>query len=625
MSDPRPFDQDDIARHARFLRGLAGSLVADPGHADDAVQEAWLAALRRRPDASRPLEPWLARVVRNTLGRLRRGEARRLDRERRAARPEAQSSAQGLAERAVALRRLLDEVLTLPEDEREAVLLRWYEALAPRRIAERLGVPVELIYRRLERALERLRARLTAADPRPGAWRLGLVGALGLPRELLGPAYAAAGTGAAATATAAAVSASAPSLAIPGALLMASSTTSFTFVAVALGAGLGLGWLGARTFDGGADAPAQRRAPVDGEPVPHVTPGSASGPTPALEASEVARLEARYQAQVKDLERKNAELSAALESQKQALAAATPPPLDAKALRFGLAGPTPVFDGADWAALAGHVSEMAKIMPQLSADLAAGRELSPDIQQGLQEHNTPLASFAVAASRELKGTGPNGAYTHPAVIANLIRSGLLAANDPLTPAQEQAIVTLGNAWVSDVERSLAALSADAPALASTIVEVDAKQRFLDAVKAQLTGTQRAVLFHPETEGRLGLDLLSPALVYMLHTGVYGATPAEVATKLVDTALKSAGAKDVDAAALAGVGERWLSEIPGGSEPRAMRDTETMFPTSQAMQACARAHAAAIQRLADSGRLTPDQVLKLKRVTTLLVPQVLAPQ
>jgi hypothetical protein len=354
---------------------------------------------------------------------------------------------------------------------------------------------------------------------------------------------------------------------------------------------------------------ASRAAPEDAPADGLEAPSDARGAAPALEASEVARLEARWQTRVKELEAK----------------AAAPPPLDPKALRFGLSGATPVFDGADWTELAGHMTELAKVLPKLRDDLASGKEMGPEMQNAIQQHNMPLASFAVAASRELKGSGPNGAYTHPAVIANLIRAGLIAAGDPLTAAQEQAIAALGAAWAGDSERAIAAVPADAPALAKTIAEVDAKQRFLDAVKGQLTGSQRAVLFHPETEGRLGLDLLSPALVYMLHTGVHGTSAAEVSKKLVDTALAAAGAKDVDAAALLGVGERWLSDLPWAAEPRPLRDAETMFPTSTAMQASARAQVAAVVRFAESGRLTPEQAAKLKKGTTLLLPQVLLPQ
>ena len=39
---------DDLLAHAGWVRGLALSLVRDPGAADDLVQETWLAAMRRK-------------------------------------------------------------------------------------------------------------------------------------------------------------------------------------------------------------------------------------------------------------------------------------------------------------------------------------------------------------------------------------------------------------------------------------------------------------------------------------------------------------------------------------------------------------------------------------------------
>ena len=61
--------------HERWLKGLARALTSYD--ADDAAQETWLAAMRKPPDPLRPARPWLARVLRNTIGMRRRGELRR--------------------------------------------------------------------------------------------------------------------------------------------------------------------------------------------------------------------------------------------------------------------------------------------------------------------------------------------------------------------------------------------------------------------------------------------------------------------------------------------------------------------------------------------------------------------
>ena len=105
--------------------------------------------------------------------------------------------------------------------------------------------------------------------------------------------------------------------------------------------------------------------------------------------------------------------------------------------RFGLGDSTPVFDRADWPKLGGHLVELAKAITTLPDAIASGQGIDMATRQKLQQHNTPLAGFAVGAAQELGGTGPNGAFTHPAVMANLMRAALEAAGQPLTPEQER--------------------------------------------------------------------------------------------------------------------------------------------------------------------------------------------
>lgn len=148
-------DPGNLALHAEGLRALARRLVNDAAAADDVVQEACLAALRRGT-ASRP---WLVGVVRNLARRRHREESRRAERERRAARPEA-APADEAVERAELHRALLDELLALEEPYRAAMLLRHVDGLSHGEIARRLRVPPGTVSARLHRGLELLRGRL---------------------------------------------------------------------------------------------------------------------------------------------------------------------------------------------------------------------------------------------------------------------------------------------------------------------------------------------------------------------------------------------------------------------------------------------------------------------------------
>lgn len=158
MDRERRVDLENLMQRQGWLRALARSLVSDVNAADDLVQEIWVAALEHAPREGPSLRAWLRTVMRNLVrDRWRDGDSRAM-RERDVARHEAvdEHSAERLdgAELVVRLVRELDEPY------RTVVLLRYYDELAPREIAARLGVPVATVHTRLTRALERLRETL---------------------------------------------------------------------------------------------------------------------------------------------------------------------------------------------------------------------------------------------------------------------------------------------------------------------------------------------------------------------------------------------------------------------------------------------------------------------------------
>ncbi|MBI5365309.1 MAG: sigma-70 family RNA polymerase sigma factor [Planctomycetes bacterium] len=153
----------DLGRETAALRRIARGILFEPSLAEDAVQEAWLAALRSQGNAA-PSGGWLNEAVRRVASGMRRNEARRVRREHAGARPEALPSAADAAGRVELLRELLDALEALEEPYRTAVQLRLVDDLPPRAIAERLGVPVETARTRVKRGIERLRARLDAKN-----------------------------------------------------------------------------------------------------------------------------------------------------------------------------------------------------------------------------------------------------------------------------------------------------------------------------------------------------------------------------------------------------------------------------------------------------------------------------
>ncbi|HKE00740.1 MAG TPA: sigma-70 family RNA polymerase sigma factor, partial [Planctomycetota bacterium] len=167
---PSRFDPESLAAEIGWVRALAGSLVRDPARADDVSQQTLAAALEHPPQPGRPVRRWLAAIARNVVRQGLRGDARRAARETAAARPEITPPASALVERAAAQRAVVDAVLRLEEPYRSTVLLRFFEALPPREVAERQGVPVATVHTRLARAFEKLRADLDRAYGGRAAW-----------------------------------------------------------------------------------------------------------------------------------------------------------------------------------------------------------------------------------------------------------------------------------------------------------------------------------------------------------------------------------------------------------------------------------------------------------------------
>ena len=150
---------ESLLLHDDFIRALARSLSRDEEDALDTAQETWLAAMRRPPreDGTRS---WLATVARNALSQIRRASARRAL-TRRARRATGASRLGGGRCRARAAappgRR---GSLGIGEPTRAVVLARFFDAVPPREIATRMGLPVETVRSRLKRGLARLRERL---------------------------------------------------------------------------------------------------------------------------------------------------------------------------------------------------------------------------------------------------------------------------------------------------------------------------------------------------------------------------------------------------------------------------------------------------------------------------------
>jgi RNA polymerase sigma factor (sigma-70 family) len=167
---------EELLAHAGWLRDLALQLARDPAAADDAVQETWIAALRRAPEARESVRPWLARVLRNALRMRARGDGRRSAREQVAGlAADDVPTPEVLLARAETQRLLANLVLRLDEPYRSTVLLHYCEGVSLAEIARASGIAASTARWRLKTALDQLRSWLDAETGGRETWAIALL------------------------------------------------------------------------------------------------------------------------------------------------------------------------------------------------------------------------------------------------------------------------------------------------------------------------------------------------------------------------------------------------------------------------------------------------------------------
>ena len=172
-------DQEALAelydRFGRVAYGLALRVLRDERLAEDAVQEAFLAAWRNAdrfmPERGKASTWVLTFVHRRAVDLVRREEHRRAEPLPEAPKAVQTDSAEENAWLRFERERVQAALQQLPDQQREALELAYYGGFTQSELAERLGEPVGTIKSRMFTGLARLRELL--AEPRPGeaAWK----------------------------------------------------------------------------------------------------------------------------------------------------------------------------------------------------------------------------------------------------------------------------------------------------------------------------------------------------------------------------------------------------------------------------------------------------------------------
>jgi RNA polymerase sigma-70 factor, ECF subfamily len=157
--------EEVVRRYQRRVYSTALRILRRHDLADDVTQEAFIRAHRALAsyDLARPFGPWMCRIAANlAINHVRSPEAREeeLDEAALAERPSAGAGPLGALLEKEARDVLEDAIGALPAEQRAVFVLRTFEDLSYKEIAEALDLEVGTVMSRLSRAREKLRLSL---------------------------------------------------------------------------------------------------------------------------------------------------------------------------------------------------------------------------------------------------------------------------------------------------------------------------------------------------------------------------------------------------------------------------------------------------------------------------------
>ncbi len=169
-------NNEDLTQHLNALYGYAMVLSRDDATAADLVQETYLRALaaKDRLWENSAVKSWLFMILRNIwLNHLRKTKAEQplvMDGDGSVNHHQSDSGESNMDpdlvyERKVARELVRAALAQLPQEFREVILLREFEDLPYREIAEILGCPPGTVMSRLARARAKLRTLLATSRP----------------------------------------------------------------------------------------------------------------------------------------------------------------------------------------------------------------------------------------------------------------------------------------------------------------------------------------------------------------------------------------------------------------------------------------------------------------------------
>jgi len=636
---------DTVERLARDhgQRGwrLAVSLMGNAADADDVMQQAYIIAATKEHAIPRD-NPWgwFAAVITNVSRNARRSRGRSSDRFK-ALEGDAHEDFKAHdpadeAESAELCERLRGELESLPEAEREAVVLTHITGMTHAMAADALNVPLGTLKSHVRRGVERLRVRMSVSDTALASAFFvlpinapvgGMTAAIGRWTE---------------TARSTAAEGGASAWWKLGSNRFGSITGSVMALLIGLGTGCLLTATAGGLFTSSSSLDLERQAPVAAPKVDSGDAGTrtrnrdslrnhrqdrANKPTPAQalrtplavpatpeSASNGTQLDANDEG-LSHVDDANAEASGSGTVQDLGL----PIPYQGWN-QYGALGTI------EWNELAKGMNTYQDLLEEVYNLRLNGRAVSDDLKSRLafagaeMERQRFRALTKVYDGLPTNTTDGNGEWTHPAVSSNLMAVRLRESGHALSSDQIDSIVDhaaeYDRRW-EEFQRNSGSMSR----IERLAGELALKQDFHDGVNRVLTPAQSASLASDRTRGIAGLDAQSPANMVPInpnHNGVVAANQAQARALLMDRVAADMGMPRSSLDGYEYVFDQWVNEATTGStSPMASSGAISTEELLKATEAQSRAYRTLTQVAPQSKPI----VQGTNTATTVFVPQV----
>jgi hypothetical protein len=247
-------------------------------------------------------------------------------------------------------------------------------------------------------------------------------------------------------------------------------------------------------------------------------------------------------------------------------------------------------------------------------------EISTEIAVQLEKLNVHLAGeIPTLMKAGLPGTGPNGAYTHPLVVANTLASTLNAAGKPLDAAQSAALAGLVKSFTAELD----GVAAGPYEFQSETMmhEIEAKERFYAEMSQRLTAEQFATIYPKGSTDFDGLSLFGTGLMTRhLLRPIKAGNAADFAHRAGNRLADELGFSDAETVRLRTV----LESVAGSSsgmwgKPSSAVERKLKFLRAGRTKAALRNQVAMLRAIYLQFQLTPEQQEKLSSLTGVIVP------